>query len=117
MAMIILRHGDRISLFGTSSQVILVTTRSKECGLPVHISERIQDGFAVLPRRWVVERTFAWGNGQRRLSKDYKKSTLCSEAMIRHCPESQSSRCLTNSFLAEMDWFEALSKQFYFIFE
>ena len=31
-----------------------------------------QKGFAVLPRRWVVERTFAWLGKWRRLSKDYE---------------------------------------------
>ena len=67
---------------------------SKERGLPVHISERIHDGFAVLPRRWVVERTFAWGNGQRRLSKDYEKSTLCSEAMIHISAIARNLRAL-----------------------
>jgi len=29
-------------------------------------------GFAVLPRRWVVERTFSWFGGNRRLAKDFK---------------------------------------------
>ncbi len=46
----------------------------------VHISEKIKDGFAVLPKRWVVERTFAWLNGNRRLSKDYEKTTCSSES-------------------------------------
>ena len=49
---------------------------------PVHISQRIVDGFAVWPKRWVVERTLAWFNGQRRLSKDYEKTVASSEAMI-----------------------------------
>ncbi len=37
--------------------------------------------FAVLPRRWVVERTFAWFNHNRRLSKDYEYHLNSSEAM------------------------------------
>lgn len=40
-------------------------------------------GFAVLPKRWVVERTFAWLGRYRRHSKDYERRTESSEAMIR----------------------------------
>jgi putative transposase len=39
-------------------------------------------GFAVLPRRWVVERSFAWIGRYRRLSKDYEARTDTSEGMI-----------------------------------
>jgi len=41
-----------------------------------------QAGFKVLPRRWVVERTFAWLGRYRRLSKDYERCTKSSEGVI-----------------------------------
>lgn len=37
-------------------------------------------GFVVLPKRWIVERTFAWLARYRRHSKDYEKTTASSEA-------------------------------------
>lgn len=39
-------------------------------------------GFQVLPRRWVVERTFAWLGRHRRLSKDYEALPETEEAWI-----------------------------------
>jgi putative transposase len=39
-------------------------------------------GFQVLPRRWVVERTFAWISHNRRMSKDYERLAATSEAFI-----------------------------------
>lgn len=38
--------------------------------------------FEVLPKRWMVERSFAWWNHYRRLSKDYELLPEISEAMI-----------------------------------
>lgn len=39
-------------------------------------------GFVVLPRRWVMERTFAWLGRCRRLAKDWEKSIASAEAWI-----------------------------------
>ena len=39
-------------------------------------------GFKILPRRWVVERTFAWLSQVRRLSKDSERLPAVAEAMI-----------------------------------
>ena len=39
-------------------------------------------GFHVIPRRWVVERTFAWLSHSRRLSKDYERLCTTSEAWV-----------------------------------
>jgi len=41
-----------------------------------------QKGFAVQPKRWIVERTFAWLSWSRRLSKDYEQTTKSSEAWV-----------------------------------
>jgi putative transposase len=40
-------------------------------------------GFKILPKRWIVERTFGWLGRYRRHSKDYEALTDSSEAMIR----------------------------------
>ena len=39
-------------------------------------------GFVVLPKRWIVERTFAWLSRCRRNSKDYERTVRSSEAML-----------------------------------
>ena len=53
-------------------------------GWKLEIVERPKDqkGFSVLPKRWVVERTFAWLGRCRRLSKDYEGLMESSEAWI-----------------------------------
>jgi transposase len=42
-----------------------------------------QRGFAVIPRRWVVERSLAWLTAHRRLARDDERDPAVSEAMIR----------------------------------
>ena len=39
-------------------------------------------GFQKLPKRWIVERTFGWFVGYRRLSKDYERDPRVSETMV-----------------------------------
>ena len=52
--------------------------------LDVDISEKIiPKGWKVVPKRWIVERTFAWLNNSRRLSKDYEILTSSAESMIK----------------------------------
>jgi putative transposase len=50
--------------------------------LEVVTKPKDQRGFVVQPRRWVVERTFAWLTDCRRLAKDYEVYAETSEAFI-----------------------------------
>ena len=56
----------------------------KQCGWQIDIVSRPADakGFEVLPRRWVVERTFGWFGRYRRLSRDFEHQVKSSEAMV-----------------------------------
>jgi putative transposase len=54
-----------------------------EYGLDIEvIKKQNPKTFQVVPRRWVVERTFAWLGKNRRLSKDYEQDIKTSESMI-----------------------------------
>ena len=63
----------------------LVEWVQQRCGWTLEIVKRTDDvtGFVVLPKRWIVERTFAWLGKCRRLRKDYEHLVSSSEAMIR----------------------------------
>jgi putative transposase len=52
--------------------------------IQVEVVKRSNDvqGFAVLPRRWIVERTFGWLMRQRRLVRDYERTESSAEAWI-----------------------------------
>ena len=51
-------------------------------------------GFVVLPKRWIVERTFAWICRYRRMSKDYEMLPESSEAMIYLTMINRMLHCL-----------------------
>ncbi|MBB4860907.1 transposase [Novosphingobium chloroacetimidivorans] len=67
-------------------------------GFTVEIIRRSDDvsGFRVLPRRWVVERTFGWMTRWRRLVRDYEKRLDVSEAMIHLAMASNLLRRLAH---------------------
>lgn len=80
----------------------LIDWVKEQCLWVLEIVKRNDDvkGFKVLPRRWVVERTFAWVGRYRRLSKDYENLTTSSEAdfyaamvhiMVRRLAKIQAS--------------------------
>jgi putative transposase len=63
----------------------LIAWAKSECGWELQVIKRTDNtkGFKLLPKRWVVERTFAWLGRYRRLSKDYERLPETSEAMIQ----------------------------------
>jgi putative transposase len=67
---------------GYRGQLLTWVDEHCRCRLQVVLRSEDQKGFLVLPRRWVVERTFAWLNHHRRLSKDYESLPSSSETMI-----------------------------------
>jgi putative transposase len=49
----------------------------------LEVVERCEEaGFHIMPKRWIVERTFLWFLAYRRLSKDYEVKTEISKSMI-----------------------------------
>ena len=55
------------------------------------------EGFEVLPRRWVVERTFAWLGRCRRLAKDWEKTIESAEAWVLIAHIRRMTRCLARA--------------------
>ena len=69
---------------GTYGRNGLPEWTEQTCGWRLEIVSRPpgQRGFAVIPRRWTVERTFAWLLRNRRLSKDYEELAETTEAWV-----------------------------------
>ncbi len=68
---------------GYAAQLIEWTKKRLRCTLEIVKRSDDVKGFAILPKRWIIERTFAWLRRYRRLAKDYGQITENSEAMIR----------------------------------
>jgi putative transposase len=64
----------------------------------VEIVKRSDTRFVVLPKRWIVERTFAWLYRYRRLSKDYEQLPQNSESMILLAMINLMSRRLAHGY-------------------
>jgi putative transposase len=78
----VLRDGTREQT-GRELEVVYPWWRQLKRYFPDRLQEAgFQPGFHVLPRRWVVERTFAWLGRSRRLSKDYERVCETTEALI-----------------------------------
>lgn len=71
--------------YANSVDSTLLSWAKDKLGILLEIIRRTDDvkGFKVLPRRWVVERTFGWLVRNRRLARDYERLTANSEAMIK----------------------------------
>ncbi len=67
---------------GYAGHLVAWVTRVLRLTLEIVSKPADQRGFVVLPKRWIVERTFAWLGRYRRLSKDYEQNTKSSEAWI-----------------------------------
>ena len=51
--------------------------------VPLYISKKIKDNFSIMPKRWIVERTFAWLGNYRRLNKDLEVLPATAENVVR----------------------------------
>ena len=79
-----LRHFWADSTYGGLSVLAKLREWFPRRGLRVEIVRAKEGvkGFAVQPKRWIIERTFAWLTHNRRLVRDYEEREVNSEAMI-----------------------------------
>lgn len=67
---------------GYTGQLVEWVTSKFKFSLAVVLRPRQTRKFVLLPRRWVVERTFGWLNHYRRLTKSYERLTQTDEAWV-----------------------------------
>jgi putative transposase len=76
-------HALRMWLAAAWGGGLEIVQRPRRWGrYPVDVEPPPMPKWTTLPRRWVVERTFAWVGRYRRMSKDYEYLTETSEAFI-----------------------------------
>ena len=68
---------------GYSGQLVAVAKSAWSIAVEIVKKPAGQIGFAVLPRRWVVERTFSWLLRWRRLVRDYERLPETHEAIVK----------------------------------
>jgi putative transposase len=69
--------------YGWTVQVVYPTDRQLKRYAPDVLADLGEEpGFKVIPKRWIVERTFSWIGRQRRLSKDYERLASTEEVFI-----------------------------------
>jgi putative transposase len=67
---------------GFQGQLVAWVQHNLQAVLEIVLKLKGQKGFQVLPKRWVIERTFAWLSRQRRLAREYERLAQSSEAFI-----------------------------------
>jgi transposase len=72
---------DKVCADGGYSGTFVAYLSEMFC-MGVDIVKRLPQGWKLQPVRWVVERTFAWFNGYRRLNRDVEITTASAEAQI-----------------------------------
>ena len=73
------------TVYADSAYAGLAQSHAEDAGaLTVEIVKRPEDavGFVLLPKRWIVERTFGWFGRYRRLAKEYEATCESSEDLI-----------------------------------
>ncbi|WP_306371674.1 IS5 family transposase [Nocardiopsis sp. CC223A] len=79
---------------GFAGALVAWTHRLLSTTLHIVRKDPAQVGFAVIPRRWVVERTLAWLTAHRRLVRDYERQPGVAEEMVRWAAIGQMVRRL-----------------------